>query len=117
MIDTTLKTWMLVSELRLRDQHMGPWWSYWGQIGKEATLNNRQLTPQDYYGSLLLHMLNGGEIEPLIVGPWVYGEPGQLYVHDGHHRFAIARSLGWQNISVVPAGDEYVNGPAWNPSP
>lgn len=101
---------MRVAELRPRDRTS--WRDGWGQVGRRAYDDDPRLTPGGYYGELLLHMAAGGEIEPLVVGPWISGLPGQTYVFDGHHRFALARHLGWVEVPITDAGPEYTMMPA-----
>jgi hypothetical protein len=104
---------MRVADLKPRDDVL--WWAHWGQDGKQAMLSGRYQTPSEYYGELLVHMQRGGKIPPLKVGPWHYGEPGQIYVMDGHHRYALARNLGWDYVPVVDADPDYVISPRWQP--
>ena len=101
---------------RLKPRDRVTWWRHWGQDGRAEMQLNPSLTPGEYYGQLLMHMRDGGQIPPLKVGPWKHGEPGQLYVMDGHHRFAIARELGWETVPVEDAGPEYENSHQWEPT-
>jgi hypothetical protein len=100
-------TWrMRVADLRPRDRmHI---FTEWGEAGFAAFVaTNYNLTPGDYYADLLLHMADGGAIPPLKVGRLVGADPEQAVVFDGHHRFEIARMLGWDEVEVVNAGADY----------
>lgn len=100
---------MSVAHLHPRNSYVPPAdvWTTWGDVGESQP----DLTVQAYYDQLAAHMAAGGEIPPIEIGYWAVEMGGQVrvdghvYVFNGHHRFAIARRLGWLDVPVINSCD------------